>query len=66
MPDLAPITSETLARMSRELTSPAVPDSQLPPVVEMLNGLAADMADCRRFQVGEAEPVLVYNPEVAQ
>ena len=66
MPDLAPITAETLSRMSRELTWPGVPAAQLPPVVEMLNGLATDMADCRRFQVGEVEPVLVYDPEVAQ
>lgn len=66
MTDLAPITAETLARMARELTTPRVPDSQLPPVVEMLNSLAADMADCRRFQVGEAEPALIYIPEVAQ
>lgn len=65
MPDLVPISSETLARMSRELTSPAVPESQLAPVVDMLNNLAADMADCRRFPVGEAEPALVYHPEVA-
>lgn len=66
MPDLAPVTAETLLRMSRELTSPAVPQSQLQPVVDMLNALAADMADCRRFPVGEAEPALVYQPEVAQ
>lgn len=66
MPDFAPVTAETLARMSRELTSPLVPESQLPPVVAMLNALAGDMAECRRFNVGEAEPVLIYTPEVAQ
>lgn len=66
MPDFAPVTAETLAGMSRQLTSPAVPESQLPPVVAMLNSLAADMVDSRKFNVGEAEPALIYNPEVAQ
>lgn len=66
MPDFAPVTAETLAGMSGQLTSPAVPEAQLPPVVAMLNSLAADMADSRKFNVGEAEPALIYNSDVAQ
>lgn len=66
MPDLAAVTAETLARMSRELTSPEIPDAQLPPVVDLLNALAADMADFRRFHLGESEPVVLYNAEAAQ
>jgi hypothetical protein len=64
MPDLTPVTVETLARMSRELTSPVIPDAQLPPVAAMLNSLAGDMADFRRASLGEAEPVMLYRSEV--
>lgn len=65
MPDLNSVRAETLRGMTRELTSPSVPDPQLPGIAEFLNSLAADMADCRRFNVGESEPALNYDPEVA-
>jgi len=57
-----PVTVETVRLMSQQLTAPAVPAADEPAVAGLLNGLAADMVEFRQFDVGDLEPVLMFDP----
>lgn len=57
-----PVTTETIRQMSQQLTTPPVAPADEAAVAALLNGLAADMAEFRQLEVGDLEPVLMFDP----
>jgi hypothetical protein len=58
----AKFTPESVRQQARDMLGINLPEKDLPAVVGLLNGLAADMQAMQAMSVGDAEPAVIYQP----
>lgn len=60
MPDVDPITAETVAKMATQLLRLPLTPADAAAAAGMLNGLAADMQAFHKMPLGDEEPATTY------
>ena len=64
MPDVEPVSAETVVRMGAELVGHAVGDDDLPAVAALLSGLVSEMGSMRAMEIHDTEPATTYEPSL--